>query len=62
MERLCISSFLRNGHQFRLYCYEPLEGVPEGAEILDGEEILPRSSIFQYADRDSFADFEFLSI
>jgi hypothetical protein len=56
MERLCITSFLRNGHRFRLYVYGPLEGVPEGTELCDAAEILPESAIFQYTNG-SFAGF-----
>ena len=56
MERLCILSFLRHGHRFRLFTYGPVRNVPSGTEIFDGNEILSRSSIFQYANG-SFAGF-----
>ncbi|HEY9519468.1 MAG TPA: hypothetical protein VIQ98_09405 [Gemmatimonadales bacterium] len=48
MERLCIESFLHQGHQFHLYLYAPCDGVPAGATIKDGREILPADQIFRY--------------
>lgn len=48
MERLCIRSFLANGHAFHLYTYGPVEGVPEGARVMDGREVLPESAVFRY--------------
>ena len=29
MERLAISAFLRCGHTFHLYCYNPIKNVPD---------------------------------
>jgi len=48
MERLCISSFLANGHRFQLYLYEETEGIPPGTEVRDAKRILPASRIFKY--------------
>jgi hypothetical protein len=48
MERLAITSFLRHGHEFHLYCYEEIANVPEGTVVRDGSEVLPASSIFCY--------------
>jgi hypothetical protein len=48
MEQLCIQSFLDHGHPFHLYCYETIAGVPEGAVVRDGREILPAEDIFVY--------------
>lgn len=56
MERLCIASFLKNGHRFRLFVYHPVEGVPEGTEFRDANEILPAASVFQYSNG-SYAGF-----
>ena len=42
MERLCISSYLRNGHNFDLYTYGPVEGIPEGTTVKDAGDIMPR--------------------
>ena len=57
MEQLCIKSFLRNGHPFHLYVYEEVEDVPQGTVVLDANEILPASRIFQYRDHKSYAGF-----
>jgi len=46
IERLCIQSFLANGHEFHLFCYKPVENVPEGTTIRDAREIMPESEIF----------------
>lgn len=48
MERLCIVSHLKNGHEYHLWTYGPLE-VPEGVILEDGNEILPKSEIFTYS-------------
>ena len=57
MEQLCISSFLRNGHQFHLYVYDEPRNIPAGAIIKDGNEILPAARIFKYRDYPSYAGF-----
>lgn len=56
MECLCLYSFRKHGHAFRLYTYEPVSGVPAGVEIRDAQEILPSSAIFRYPNG-SFAGF-----
>lgn len=48
MEKLCIKSFLENGHEFHLYTYDEVSGVPGGAIIRDGREILSEDKIFTY--------------
>ena len=57
MERLCIASFLHHGHPFHLYTYQPLDGVPAGTALMDGNEILPESSIFMYRGYATYAGF-----
>jgi mannosyltransferase OCH1-like enzyme len=57
MEVLSIRSFLHHGHDYRLYVYEPVTNLPEGVVVCDANEILPASSIFQYADFKSYAGF-----
>jgi Glycosyltransferase sugar-binding region containing DXD motif/Alpha 1,4-glycosyltransferase conserved region len=57
MEVLSIRSFLHHGHDYRLYVYEPVPNLPEGAVACDATEILPASSIFQYTDYKSYAGF-----
>ena len=57
MEQLSIASFVRHGHRYHLYTYGDVAHVPPGAEVRDGNEILPESMIFQYANRPSYAAF-----
>lgn len=48
LEVLSIKSHLRCGHAYRLWTYGPVENVPSGAVLSDGNEILPESEIFSY--------------
>jgi hypothetical protein len=48
VEKLCINSYIKNGHDFHLYTYGTVDGVPEGCEIKDAKEILPKEDIFAY--------------
>lgn len=48
MEILSIRSFLSNGHEYHLYTYEDLIGLPEGVVVKDANTILPRERIFKY--------------
>jgi hypothetical protein len=57
LEQLVIRSFLANGHDFHLYAYESIAGIPEGTTVLDGGRILPSSRIFRYTGNGSFAGF-----
>ena len=57
MERLCISSFLQNGHPFHLYVYHDTEGIPPGTVVRNGEDILPATALFTYRDHATFAGF-----
>ncbi len=57
MERLSIDSFLRHGHEFHLYTYGDVDGVPAGTVVRDGREILPAERIFFYRDQHSVSGF-----
>lgn len=57
LERLTITSFLANGHHFRLFAYGDVDGVPAGAELANAAEILPESRIFRYTGNGSLAGF-----
>lgn len=57
MEKLCISSFLQNGHTFHLYVYNDVEGVPDGTVLKDANELVSSSRIFKYKHYDSYAGF-----
>lgn len=47
LEKLCIQSFLDNGHGFHLYTYTDIGGVPAGTIIKDANEILSQKNIFK---------------
>src|SRR4051812_3704310 len=57
MERLSICSFLSHGHEYHLYLYDEVEGVPAGTVVKDANEVLPRSRIFRYPNGGSYAGF-----
>ncbi|WGH79192.1 hypothetical protein [Jannaschia ovalis] len=40
IERLCLKSFLDAGHRMVLYSYGAVEGVPDGVEMADANDIL----------------------
>lgn len=48
MEQLSIISHLKNGHEYHLWCYQPLDGVPSGTVLRNGNEILPSDNVFYY--------------
>jgi hypothetical protein len=57
MERVSISSFLANGHDYHLYVYDDVAGTPPGTTLKDASEILPPSQIFLYREHKSYAGF-----
>jgi hypothetical protein len=57
MERLSAASFMAHGHEYHLYVYDAVGGVPPGVVLRDANEILPASMIFQYAHSKSYAGF-----
>lgn len=56
LEKLCIRSFLDNGHAFHLYAYSDIDGVPGDALMKDAGEILPKSAVYRHR-RGSLASF-----
>lgn len=48
VEKLCISSYIHNGHEFHLYCYNDIDGIPENCIVKDAREILPEEEVFSY--------------
>jgi UbiA prenyltransferase family len=54
IEQLTVKSFLAAGHRFRIWVYEPVENVPEGAEVCDANTIIPESQIFRYKYANAF--------
>src|ERR1041385_3961243 len=57
MERACLASFLRHGHEVHLYTYNDVDGVPPGVIVRDGSEILPPERIFSYREHDTVSGF-----
>ena len=57
MERTCLASFLRCGHEVHLYTYGDADGVPPGVVVRDGGEILPAERIFRYREHDTVSGF-----
>lgn len=46
LEKLCAQSFLDHGHEFHLYAYDDIKGVPDGVVVKDGNEILKADELF----------------
>jgi hypothetical protein len=57
LERLCMASFVANGHTVLLHAYEPPANVPDGVTIADAAKVLPRERLFSHAQSGSFAIF-----
>ena len=48
VEKLCINSYIKNGHEFDLYTYDEIDNIPENCNVKDAKEILPEEEIFSY--------------
>ena len=48
IEVACISSYLKQGHEFHLYAYSSFPNLPKGAVWKDANEIIPEQDIFTY--------------
>lgn len=57
LERLSIASFIRHGHPFHLYTYDDVEGLPEGAERRNANDVLPQDEMFFYKGKHTPAVF-----
>ena len=57
MERLCVKSFIANGHEFHLYAYGEVKGVPAGVHLMDANEIVPESEFATFRCAAQFSDF-----
>lgn len=47
VERLCVQSFLQQGHDFHLYTYQYIDNIPRGITLLDANSIIPFNKIFK---------------
>ncbi|QYX58444.1 hypothetical protein K1T73_00105 [Roseovarius sp. SCSIO 43702] len=57
VEQLCVKSFLDAGHEVTLYHYGTVERVPEGADVVHGNEVLVRDEFVQHGRTGSVALF-----
>ena len=57
LERLCMKSFMDNGHEFHLYVYDELQDIPQGVIVKDANEIVPRTRIKEFRWFAGFSDF-----
>jgi hypothetical protein len=57
IERLSLCSWLEHGHRVTLWCYDPIEGIPNGVCTADAAEILPKTAIIRHRKTGSVALF-----
>ena len=57
IELLSLHSWLAHGHGVRLWCYDPIDGVPNAVCTADAATILPRTSIIRHRRTGSVALF-----
>lgn len=55
--QMCLSSFVRHGHDVILYTFDSQIPVPDGLTRVDAREILPEESVFANPDRPSYAGY-----
>lgn len=48
LEQLCVKSFVDAGHPVVLYHYGPLQNVPDGVELANADDILPRTNFLTH--------------
>jgi hypothetical protein len=47
LEWACMQSFVRCGHEFHLYVYDPIPAAPAGVVMRNAREILPAKRVFR---------------
>jgi hypothetical protein len=57
MQRISIASFLARGHEYHLFTYTAVEGVPKGVVLRDAAEILPENLVFRDNLENTYAAF-----
>lgn len=57
MEQLSIASFLAQGHQYHLYIYESVAGIPDPVHVKDAAEIIPTAELLRHRQSESVAVF-----
>ena len=57
LQRLCLTSAAATGCHVRLFVYEPVEGIPPGVEVVDGNDILGADKMVRHGRSQSAALF-----
>lgn len=57
LQRLCLASAVATGCTTRLFTYEPVEGIPPGVEVVDGNEVLGLDKMIRHRKSQSVALF-----
>lgn len=57
LERACMRSVMAQGHRLVLWHYGPIEGVPEGVELRDGDGVMSRERLFRHVPTGSWSLF-----
>ena len=57
LQRLCLASAVSTGACVRLFTYEPVEGIPSGVEVVDGNEVLGLDKMVRHRQSQSAALF-----
>jgi hypothetical protein len=57
IEKLCVASFVANGHQLQLHVYEEPVGTPAGITIADARKVIDESKLFRHPKSGSMAQF-----
>ena len=47
IEILSLVSFIKNGHEVHLYCYDEVKNIPYGVKIMDACKIVARKEVFK---------------
>lgn len=57
LERICLASMLKQGHDVTLYTYGEVTNIPKGVTVKSGEEVLPYDDSFRHSKTASIALF-----
>ena len=57
IELLSLRSWLEHGHRVTLWCYDSIEGIPDGVYTAAAAEILPKTAIIRHRKTGSVAPF-----
>ena len=55
MEKTSIRSFLEKGHEFHLYTYDSIDGIPKEVNVMEARKVLDGSSINKCIDNKDYA-------